>query len=102
MAQSLTVQSVDSDEPVDEQKLIKTGKIFVTWYANQILHRDALKTNFLNIRLRTFKQTRTETRLNFEKLLSETFLLNINSFRDMGRKIRWSKHYQLGPMLSFP
>ena len=42
MSQSLTVQSVDSDEPVDKQKVIKiVCKLdkLKTWVANQILDR---------------------------------------------------------------
>ena len=66
----MTVQSVDSDEPDDKQKLtvdkrlINKSKLFVnepkfkTWFANQILHREALKTNFPDICHRSFKQTR--------------------------------------------
>ena len=48
----MTVQRVNSDEPVDKQKLIKIifnlDKIKI-WLANQILHGEALRANVPNI-----------------------------------------------------
>ena len=55
--QSLTVQSVDSDEPVNEQKLIK-NVCKLDKNLKLGLHREALKTNFPNICHKSFKQTR--------------------------------------------
>ena len=46
-----------------------------------------------NICHRSFKIAYIQTRLNFEKFLNRTLFLNINSFRDMGRKIRCFKYY---------
>ena len=90
MPQSLTVQSWDSDELVDKQKLIsivckldknlKLG-LQTKYYVER--HWKLISPLFVR---EVFIQTRMLTRLNSEKLLSKAFLLNINSFREIGQK----------------
>ena len=96
MPQSLTVQSKVSNEPADKQvisKLYINFKNIQTWFANHFSHKEALKTSFSTNCHRRFQQTRMQTKLNFENLLSKAFLMHINNFLDVGRKIRFSKRY---------